>query len=90
MSVQVRFTLLNSPLGKRPFPLHCHCREREFKSRTDCKLNSNAKVAQLVEHDTAKVKVASSSLVFRSSHIKVTRYRLLNFNSSYLYENERL
>ena len=29
-------------------------------------LNTNAKVAQLVEHDLAKVGVASSNLVFRS------------------------
>jgi hypothetical protein len=28
--------------------------------------NTNAKVAQLVEHDLAKVGVASSNLVFRS------------------------
>ena len=30
------------------------------------KMNTNAKVAQLVEHDLAKVGVASSNLVFRS------------------------
>ena len=29
-------------------------------------LNNNAEIAQLVEHDLAKVGVASSSLVFRS------------------------
>lgn len=29
--------------------------------------NSSAEIAQLVEHDLAKVGVASSSLVFRSS-----------------------
>ena len=29
--------------------------------------NNNAEIAQLVEHDLAKVGVASSSLVFRSS-----------------------
>ena len=29
-------------------------------------LNSNAEIAQLVEHNLAKVRVASSSLVFRS------------------------
>ena len=29
--------------------------------------DNNAKVAQLVEHDLAKVGVASSSLVFRSA-----------------------
>ena len=30
---------------------------------------TNAKVAQLVEHDLAKVGVASSNLVFRSKYI---------------------
>jgi hypothetical protein len=30
------------------------------------RINTNAKVAQLVEHDLAKVGVASSNLVFRS------------------------
>ena len=30
------------------------------------KLNANAKIAQLVEHDLAKVGVAGSSPVFRS------------------------
>ena len=30
---------------------------------------NDAKVAQLVEHDLAKVRVASSSLVFRSSEV---------------------
>ncbi len=31
---------------------------------------NNAKVAQLVEHDLAKVGVASSNLVFRSKHFQ--------------------
>ena len=30
---------------------------------------ANAEIAQLVEHNLAKVRVASSSLVFRSFHI---------------------
>ena len=33
----------------------------------------NAEIAQLVEHNLAKVRVASSSLVFRSFHIKKSR-----------------
>jgi hypothetical protein len=33
---------------------------------TQSRKNTNAKVAQLVEHDLAKVGVASSNLVFRS------------------------
>ena len=32
--------------------------------------NSQAEIAQLVEHDLAKVGVASSSLVFRSKHFQ--------------------
>ena len=41
----------------------------------------NAEVAQLVEHNLAKVRVASSSLVFRSSSSKVQskRFELLKF-----------
>ena len=38
----------------------------EFESPSLHK-KSNAEIAQLVEHDLAKVGVASSSLVFRSS-----------------------
>ena len=33
--------------------------------------NSQAEIAQLVEHDLAKVGVASSSLVFRSTRSRV-------------------
>ena len=38
------------------------------------KNGSNAEIAQLVEHNLAKVRVASSSLVFRSktSHLRMT------------------
>ena len=32
----------------------------------DCNVQKNAEIAQLVEHNLAKVGVASSSLVFRS------------------------
>ena len=41
----------------------------------------NAEVAQLVEHNLAKVRVASSSLVFRSSSSKVQSncFELLKF-----------
>ncbi len=41
----------------------------------------NAEVAQLVEHNLAKVRVASSSLVFRSSSLKVQSgcFELLKF-----------
>ena len=35
--------------------------------------SSNAEIAQLVEHNLAKVRVASSSLVFRSFQIKKSR-----------------
>ena len=38
---------------------------RNFSTETG-EFNTNAKVAQLVEHDLAKVGVASSNLVFRS------------------------
>ena len=35
--------------------------------------NPNAEIAQLVEHDLAKVGVASSSLVFRSKRLAAMR-----------------
>ena len=35
--------------------------------------NQNAEIAQLVEHDLAKVGVASSSLVFRSEGFRIFR-----------------
>ena len=38
-----------------------------FALRKRDSVNGNAKVAQLVEHDLAKVGVASSNLVFRSN-----------------------
>ena len=41
----------------------------------------NAEIAQLVEHNLAKVGVASSSLVFRSK--KVSRNADLNFEITY-------
>ena len=40
---------------------------------------SNAKVAQLVEHDLAKVGVAGSNPVFRSTIIPVRRIRCRDF-----------
>ena len=36
----------------------------------DCNVQKNAEIAQLVEHNLAKVGVASSSLVFRSRNEK--------------------
>jgi hypothetical protein len=39
--------------------------------------NTNAKVAQLVEHDLAKVGVASSNLVFRSKSLLQRRLYIL-------------
>ena len=38
---------------------------------------NNAKVAQLVEHDLAKVGVASSNLVFRSKCLPTRRHLIL-------------
>ena len=53
----------NSSVGRaRP----CQGRGREFESRFP--LAKFAEIAQLVEHDLAKVGVASSSLVFRSNN----------------------
>ncbi len=57
----------NSSVGRaRP----CQGRGRGFESRFSLKYNEigkeNAKIAQLVEHDLAKVGVAGSSPVFRS------------------------
>ena len=43
--------------------------------------NSSAEIAQLVEHDLAKVGVASSSLVFRSSIISRCRPSGFFYNS---------
>ena len=40
---------------------------------------SFAEIAQLVEHDLAKVGVASSSLVFRSGNQQLTEMKLLIF-----------
>ena len=45
------------------------------------KYGSSAEIAQLVEHNLAKVGVASSSLVFRSK--KVSRNADLNFEITY-------
>jgi hypothetical protein len=45
------------------FCLYLHSRKRSNAKQE----NTNAKVAQLVEHDLAKVGVASSNLVFRSN-----------------------
>ena len=39
----------------------------------------NAEIAQLVEHNLAKVGVASSSLVFRSQNQRFTELKLLIF-----------
>ncbi len=41
----------------------------------------NAKVAQLVEHDLAKVGVASSNLVFRSKCLPTRRHLILKANA---------
>ena len=43
---------------------------RELPESTE-KAQQNAKIAQLVEHDLAKVGVAGSSPVFRSKHIEI-------------------
>ena len=43
----------------------CHGGGHEFESRP----GRHAEIAQLVEHDLAKVGVASSSLVFRSTGV---------------------
>ncbi len=47
------------------FGLYLHHQKRKGLSK-EKPLKLNAKVAQLVEHDLAKVGVASSNLVFRS------------------------
>ena len=48
----------------------------ERKGTTSDDVN-NAKVAQLVEHDLAKVGVASSNLVFRSKCLPTRRHLIL-------------
>ena len=52
------------------FCLYLHSRKRDRQTinrkAAQSRKNTNAKVAQLVEHDLAKVGVASSNLVFRS------------------------
>ena len=59
----------NSSVGRaRP----CQGRGRGFESRFSLKvLLKYAKIAQLVEHDLAKVGVAGSSPVFRSKDVQV-------------------
>jgi hypothetical protein len=49
------------------FCLYLHSRKRDRHKANSKQENTNAKVAQLVEHDLAKVGVASSNLVFRSN-----------------------
>jgi hypothetical protein len=49
---------------------------RDFNIETGY-LHTNAKVAQLVEHDLAKVGVASSNLVFRSKSLQLEGFFLL-------------
>ncbi len=47
---------------------------RRMQNRTDCKSKkNNAEVAQLVEHNLAKVGVAGSSPVFRSRKKSLAR-----------------
>ena len=50
LEIRIFAISLHSQLGRNP----------------DCKVQKNAEIAQLVEHNLAKVGVASSSLVFRS------------------------
>ena len=65
-------------IGRRA-RFRCVCREAcRFESCSGHQLfvkreSSNAEIAQLVEHNLAKVRVASSSLVFRSFQIKKSR-----------------
>ena len=75
--VQMTYRCGNSSVGRaRP----CQGRGREFESRFPlqacfmkcCRWYSVAGIAQLVEHDLAKVGVASSSLVSRSNHVQTT------------------
>ena len=47
------------------------------------KNGSHAEIAQLVEHNLAKVGVASSSLVFRSKKKRVSRNADLLFEKSF-------
>jgi hypothetical protein len=46
----------------------------KWKERTSEMFKNHAKVAQLVEHDLAKVGVASSNLVFRSKCLPTRRH----------------
>ncbi len=52
-----------------------------MQSQNENNAFENAEIAQLVEHNLAKVRVASSSLVFRSKtgHLRMT----LNFEKSF-------
>ena len=55
----------NSSVGRaQPCPKKKRC--QPWQGDINAKLQSNAEIAQLVEHNLAKVGVASSSLVFRS------------------------
>ena len=50
--------------------------------------NQNAEIAQLVEHDLAKVGVASSSLVFRSKGFRIFRDPFSYMGSSVVFRSE--
>ncbi len=56
----------------QPLPLHSQ------------KFLTQAEVAQLVEHDLAKVGVASPSLVFRSENSKQKKFGIFYFKKLYI------
>ena len=58
---------------KKVLPLHPQSREMLFQTRKKV-----AEIAQLVEHDLAKVGVAGSSPVFRSSATSATIFEILH------------
>ena len=53
------------------------------KGTTSDDVTNNAKVAQLVEHDLAKVGVASSNLVFRSGYIPTRMYLITDLSNGF-------
>ena len=54
---------------------YCSCAGSSPASSTKKVFEKYAEVAQLVEHNLAKVRVAGSSPVFRSSHDGMPRWR---------------
>ena len=59
---------------KKSGKIFCQFKKNIYLCTRNQKMIAHAKVAQLVEHDLAKVGVAGPSPVFRSSSLKYTHF----------------